>query len=54
MISDLLLIDKNSISSVHNTHIDIFGVSLDTVADIVYDTESNQDDFSDASYTNLF
>ena len=33
---------------------DIFGESLETVAYIVYDTESNQDELSDASYTDFF
>ena len=48
MISDLLFINGNSAALGRNTTIDIFGGSLDAVADIVDDTESNPDAFADA------
>ena len=51
MLSDLLFINRNITALVSNTPIDIFVVSLDAVADIVDDTESNPDAFADASDT---
>ena len=39
LLSNLLLINRNSAALGHNTTIDIFGVSLDTVSDIGDDTE---------------
>ena len=51
MLSDLLFISRNSAALGRNTTIDVFGGSLDTVADIVYDMESNPYAFADASDT---
>ena len=51
MISDVIFINRNSAALGRNTTIDIFGGSLDAVADIVYEMESNPDDFSDSSDT---
>ena len=51
MISGLFFININSAAFGCNTTSDIFGVSLDAVADIVDDTESNPDAFVDASDT---
>ena len=51
MLSDLLFINRNSAVLGRNTTIDIFGRSIDAVADIVDDMESNPYDFADASDT---
>ena len=51
MISDFIFINRNRTESVCNTPIDVFGVSLDAMADIVGATESNPYDFADASET---
>ena len=51
MLSDLLLININSTALVRNKTIDVFGVSLYAVADIVDEMESNPYDFADASET---
>ena len=51
MLSDLLFINRNSAALVRNTTIDVFGGSLDDVANIVDEMESNSDAFVDASDT---
>ena len=51
MLSDLLLINRNSITLVRNTTFDVFGGSLIAVANIVGDMESNPDALVDASDT---
>ena len=51
MLSDLLLINRNSAALGRNTTIDIFGGSLDAVADAVDEMESNPDAFSNDSDT---
>ena len=51
IISDLLFINRNSASLGCNTTIDVFGGSLDAVADIVDDMYSNLYAFVDASDT---
>ena len=51
MLSDLLFINRNSAVLGRNTTIDIFGRSIDAVADIVDDMESNPYAFADASDT---
>ena len=51
MLSDLLLINRNSAALVRNTTIDVFEGSLDAGADMVDEMESNPDDFADASDT---
>ena len=51
MLSDLLFIDRNSAALVRNTTIGVFGGSLDAVADIVDEMESNPDAFAYASDT---
>ena len=51
MLSDLLFININSAALGRNTTIDIFWVSLDDVADMIDDMESNPDAFADASDT---
>ena len=51
MLSNLLFINRNSATLGRNTTIDIFGGSLDAVADMVDDMESNPDDFADSSDT---
>ena len=51
MLSDLIFTNRNSSALVRNTTIDVFGGSLDAVADIVDDTESNSDAFADDSDT---
>ena len=51
MLSDLLFINRNSAALGRNTTIDIFGGSLDAVADMVDDMESNPYAFADAIYT---
>ena len=51
MLSDLLFIKRNSATLGRNTTIDVFGGSLDAVADIVDDMDSNPDAFADASDT---
>ena len=50
-ISDLIFINRNSAALGRNTTIGVFGVSLDDVADIVYEMESNPYAFADASDT---
>ena len=49
MLSDLIFININSAALGRNNTIDVFGGSLDTVTDIVDETESNPYEFSDAS-----
>ena len=51
MISNLIFINRNSAALGRNTTIDIFGGSLDAVADIVDEIESNLYAFADASNT---
>ena len=51
MLSDLLFINRNSAALGRNTTIDIFGGSLDAVADIVDFMESNPYAFADAIET---
>ena len=51
MLSYLLFINRNSAALGRNTTIDIFGVSLDDMAYIVDEMESNPDAFADASDT---
>ena len=51
MLSDLLLINRNSSALGRNTNIDVFGGSLDAVVDIVHDVKSNPYSFEDASDT---
>ena len=51
MPSGLILININSADLGRNTTIDVFGVSLDAAADIVYDMESNPYTFAYASDT---
>ena len=51
MLSNLFFININSTSLGRNNTIDIFGGSLDAVADIVDEMESNPDSFVDASDT---
>ena len=51
MLSDFLFININSTVLVRNTTINIFGGSLDAVADIVDEMDSNPDSFADASDT---
>ena len=51
MIYYLLFIKINSAALVRNKTIDVFGVSLDAMADIVDEMESNPYYFADASDT---
>ena len=51
ILSDLLFINRNSADLGHNTTIDVFGGSLDAVADIVDDMERNPYAFADTSET---
>ena len=51
MLSNLLFININSSDLGLNTSIDVFEGSLDSVADIFDDMESNPDAFADASDT---
>ena len=51
MLSDLIFINRSSAALGRNTTIDLFGGSLDDVADIVDEMESNPDSFSDSSDT---
>ena len=51
MLSYLLFVNIKSAALGRNTTIDVFGGSLDSVADIVDDMESNPDLFADASDT---
>ena len=51
MLSNLIFININSADLGRNTTIDIFGGSLDAMADIVDEMESNPDYFADASDT---
>ena len=51
IISDLLFINRKSAPLVHNTPINVFGGSLDYVANIVDKMEGNPDAFADVSYT---
>ena len=51
MLSDLILIKINSSSLGRNTTIDVFGGSLDAVADIFDEIKSNPDASSYASDT---
>ena len=48
MLSDLLFVNRNSAAMGRNTTIDIFGGSLDAVADMVDDMEINLDAFADS------
>ena len=49
MLSDLIFINKNSTASVRNTPIYVFGISLDALAVIIDEMESNPYVFLDAS-----
>ena len=51
MLSDLFSINRNSAALGRNTTIDVFGRSLDDVANIVDEMESNPDTFADATDT---
>ena len=51
MLSGLIFININSAALGRNTTIDVFGGSLDAVADIVDEMESNPDAFAYASDT---
>ena len=51
MLSDLIFINRNSASSGLNNPIDVFGVSLDAVDNILDEMESNLDSFADDSDT---
>ena len=51
MLSGLLFINRNSAVLGRNTTMDLFGVSLGDVADIVDDMESNPYTFSDSIET---
>ena len=51
ILSNLIFINRNSAALGRNTTIDIFGGSLDAVADIFDEMESNTDAFVDASDT---
>ena len=51
MLYGLLSINRNSAALGRNTTIDVFGGSLDSVANIVDEMESNTYSFSDASDT---
>ena len=51
MLSNLLSINRNSTALGRNTTIDIFGGSLDAVADMVDEMESNPYAFANASDT---
>ena len=51
MISDLIFINRNSAALRHNITIDIFGVSLDAVANIFDDMDINPYVFADTSDT---
>ena len=51
MLSCLICINRNSDALGRNTTIDVFGVSLDAVADIVDEMANNPDSFADASDT---
>ena len=51
MLSELIFININSSALGRNSTIDVFGRSLDAVADIVDDMDSNPDAFADASGT---
>ena len=51
ILSDLLFINRNSAALGRNTTIDVFGGSLDAVANIVDDMENNLDAFTYASDT---
>ena len=54
ILSDLIFTNKNSTALGRNIPIDVFGGSLDAVADIVDEMESNPDTFADASETDCF
>ena len=51
MLYDFIFINRNSAALGRNATIDVSGVSLYDVADIVDDMESNPDSFADASDT---
>ena len=51
MLYDLLFINRNSAALGRNTTIDLFGGSLDAVADIVDEMDINPDSFADSSDT---
>ena len=51
MLSDLFFINRNSSALGHSTPIGVFEESIDAVADIVDEIESNSDYFADASDT---
>ena len=50
-LSGLIFINRNSTALGRNTPIDVFGGSIDAVADIVDEMESNPDAFADANDT---
>ena len=51
MLSDFIIISRNSAALGRNTTIDVFGGSLDAAADIVDEVESNSDAFADSGDT---
>ena len=51
MLSYFIYLNKKSAALGRNRNIDVFGGSLDAVADIVDEMESNPDAFADASDT---
>ena len=51
MLSDFIFIKRNSAALGRNTTIDIFGGSIDAVADMVDEMEINPDAFVNASDT---
>ena len=51
IISDLILINRNSTPLGYNAPIDVFEVSLDDVENIVDDMEINPDDLADSNDT---
>ena len=51
ILSDLIFISRNRAVLVHNTTIDVFGGSLDVVADIFNEMDRNPYAFADASDT---
>ena len=51
MLSDLIFIKRNGTALVRKNPIDVYGGSLDAVANILDDIEINPDDFTDASDT---
>ena len=54
MIPDFIFINRNSTTLGRNTLIDVFGVSLDDVVNIVDLMDRNPYSFADASDTKFF